>query len=88
MTDKAILNSLASKLESLDLTDEEQGTLNALISRAASAEAAVQGFGWDGGTVGLSPMALKLGAGIGRFPPVPAMEMGKPEFRRNNPTER
>lgn len=87
MTDKAVLNNLASKLESLDLTDEEQGALNALISRAASAEVEVQGFGWDGGTVGLSPMGLKLGVGIGRFSPPPPPEITKSQLRSFNPTE-
>ena len=91
--DNEVLNSLAEKLESLDLSDEEQGALDAVISRAAAAEVEVQGFRWEGTTAGLSPMGLKLGAAVGRFGGVTRgpFEMARPEMARPeirfNPTE-
>ncbi len=39
------LNGLAGKLDSLDLTDDEQAALDALLDRAAVADADTEGFG-------------------------------------------
>lgn len=66
MIDNDALNSLAAKLDGLELSDDEAQILDILVSRAASYEDDVQGFAaFRVQTAGLSPMALRLGAGIG-----------------------
>ena len=42
---EATANSLATKLEGLELSDEEHAALDALLERAAAADDGVEGFG-------------------------------------------
>lgn len=44
--------SLAAKLGELELSDDERRVLDALLERAAQADADVEGFGFDVGSLG------------------------------------
>lgn len=65
------LNSLADKLDAMDLNDGEQAALSGLIERAGAYEPDVEGFGFSIDYTGfksgadLSTTALKLGGGLG-----------------------
>lgn len=45
---KEDVESLAAKLDSLDLTEAEQAVLGGILERAAAADAEVSGFSFDG----------------------------------------
>ncbi len=75
--------ALAEKLDGLDLSDAEGAALDALMARAADAEAEVEGFGVvfevevtykpeDFGPKGAQPgrpsTEMKVAAGLGLFP--------------------
>ena len=67
--DPAVLNSLASKLDGLDLSDDERRILDQLIENAAAYEPDVEGRGYAVGprlTKGshLSETAYRLGSGL------------------------
>ena len=67
------LNSLAAKLDGLDLTDEERALLDELLERAAGYEPEVAGFAmgdYSGLLSGadLSPTGFKLATGLGKLP--------------------
>ncbi len=71
-TDADTLNSLAAKLDGLDLTDAERDLLDQLIERAAGYEPEVEGFGFAASSytglksgADLSATAFKLGGGLG-----------------------
>jgi hypothetical protein len=85
-----VLNSLAAKLEALDLTDAEQAVLDGILERAEAYEPDVEGFAFDQAQVtgmqsgaNLSGMALKLGGGLG-FITRPSLGYGT--FDPNDPT--
>ena len=66
------VNSLADKLATLDLTEDEQHVLGRLVDRAGRYEPEVSGFtdrysGLDSGA-DLSKIGFRLGAGAGFFP--------------------
>ena len=70
MIDNETMNSLAQKLDGLELTSAEAEVLDLLYSRAAAYEEGVVGFAQMAGqpvlkAAGLTPTALRLGAGIG-----------------------
>lgn len=78
------LESLAAKLDGLDLTDAERAVLDRVLDRAASYEPEVEGFGMDMGFgefklasgADLSRTAFRLGSGSGILKPTPRrMEM-------------
>jgi hypothetical protein len=68
--DANALNSLAEKIESLDLTESEQAVIDGLLERAAAYEPEVEGFGlttnYSGLTSGadLSATAFKFGSAL------------------------
>ncbi len=69
--DADTLNSLAAKIDGLELTDEERALFNRLVEQAAGYEPEVEGFGltttsYTGLTSGadLSPTAFKLGSAL------------------------
>lgn len=49
----SVLESLAAKIQGLDLSDAEAGALHAILTRAAASETEVEGFGLltDDGTI-------------------------------------
>lgn len=66
--DDGALNSLAEKIDSLDLTDDERSLIDSIMERAASYEPEVEGFGYsytglESGAQ-LSPTAFKLGSAL------------------------
>lgn len=68
--DQATLDSLAAKLDSLELNADEQLVLDSMLSRAEAYEPEVEGFGrfsYSGLSSGadLSPMGFKLGRSSG-----------------------
>ena len=80
---KETVAALAEKLDGLDLSEAEGAALDALIARAADAEAEVEGFGvvfevevtykpGDLGPEGATPdrpsTEMKVAAGLGLFP--------------------
>lgn len=67
--DAAVLNSLAEKIDSLELTDAEQSVIDQVLDRSAAYEPEVEGFAltrYSGLTSGadLSATALKLGSAL------------------------
>jgi hypothetical protein len=67
--DAGALNSLASKLDELDLSEEEQRILDQLIENAAAYEPDIEGRGYGAGPSlrpgsPLSETAYKLGSGL------------------------
>lgn len=69
--DPATLNSLAEKIDGLDLTDAEQSVLDQLLERAAAYEPEVEGFAMPTSYTGLqsgadlSKSAFSFGRGLG-----------------------
>ena len=65
-----VLNSLAAKVEALELSDEEQAVLDSALSRAEAFEPDVEGFrsfsylGLNSGA-NLAPMSFRLGRASG-----------------------
>lgn len=71
--DDAALNSLAAKLDSLDLTDDEKTLLDTIMQQAAAYEPDVEGFAFSTTSyqytgiqsgAQLSPTAFKLGSAL------------------------
>ena len=67
-----LLESLAAKLDSLDLTAEEQQVLDTIFERAETGGDDVEGFAFSAGSYAgfksgadLSRTALKIGGGLG-----------------------
>lgn len=72
-TNADTLNSLAAKLDGLDLTDEERALLDELLERAASYEPEVAGFSFGDYTglmsgADLSPTGFRLATSLGKLP--------------------
>ena len=72
--DQATLNSLAAKLDGLELTADEQAVLDGVLDRAAAYEPEVGGFsmikyGGDRSGADLSPTGFKLGRSFGALDP-------------------
>lgn len=68
--DADVLNGLAEKLESLELSEDERGALDAILTRAADAEPEVTGFALPGSMAsGLTPGGFQLGGALGLAPP-------------------
>lgn len=71
--DQSTLETLASKLDGLDLDETERAMLDTILERASSYEPEVEGFGFDNSLTytgqqsgaGLSGTSLKLGGGLG-----------------------
>ncbi len=66
----AALNSLAAKLDGLDLSDDERRLLDELLARAEAYEPEVEGFGLSYGGLQSgadlsSPTAFSLGGALG-----------------------
>ena len=67
------LNSLAAKIDALDLTEAERAALDGVLERAEAYEPDVEGFGFNAAQytspsqsgVGLTATALKFGGGLG-----------------------
>lgn len=67
--DEATFDSLASKLDGLDLTEDERSVLELVLDRAQENEAEVVGFNVHGlPTPGLSVGAIRIGVGSGLMP--------------------
>ena len=69
--DAGVLNSLAEKLDALDLSDAEQAVLDQLIARAEAYEPEVEGFGFSAASytsfksgADLSKTAFQLGSAL------------------------
>ena len=66
-----LLESLAAKLDGLDLTDDEQQLLDTIFERAETGGDDVEGFGFTASSfdfksgADLSRTALKIGGGLG-----------------------
>lgn len=77
--DADVLNGLAEKLDSLELTDDERGALDAIMTRAADAEPEVTGFALPGNLAGgLTPGGFQLGGSLGLVPPSSSGIDGRP----------
>jgi hypothetical protein len=87
MIDNTTLNALATKLDNLELMPEERQALDLVLTRAAAAEAEVQGFAFKIKSAGLSGTGLRLGAAIGGLGiPAPELKTSLSE-RRSAPSE-
>lgn len=78
--DKDVLESLAAKIDLLDLSDAERAVLDRLFERATAYEPEVEGFGmtYTGLQSGadLSFTSFKLASSIGALSPDAMMEYG------------
>jgi len=74
MINNTALNGLATKLDGLELTPEEEQALDLVLTRAAATEAEVEGFSFKIKSAGLSGTGLRLGAAIGGLG-IPAPEL-------------
>lgn len=80
---EATFDSLAAKLDGLDLTEDERAVLDLVLDRAQENEAEVVGFNVHGlPSPSLSAGAIRLGVGSGLMPRPTLGASGIPDLKK------
>lgn len=80
--DEATFDSLSSKLDGLDLTEDERSVLELVLDRAQENEAEVVGFNVHGlPKTGLSAGGIRIGVGSGLMPRPTIGQVSPGDFR-------